>query len=158
MYGSPKALVRRARELDDRVEDLRETARSMRTRATHTAWVGLAVEAHRRSVEDAARSLERVADRLADAADALRAYAHEVVNTLALIDAAQAVARHWFHAAQNWLSAGAHAVVDGVQHLFGGGRTPPWHGWGWTPATLPELGHVDWLDVVAHVNASGWRP
>lgn len=158
MYGDPTALLHRARELDDRVEDLRQSARTLRTRAAHTAWVGVAAQAHRDAVEHAARGLERVAARLADAADALREHAGVMRHRIAVIEAAEAVARLWFHAAQSWLSAGAHAVVDGVRHLLGSGPVPPWHGWRWTPSTLPVTGHLDWLDVADHVRASAWHP
>lgn len=158
MYGDPHALLRRACELDDRVEDLQQSARTLRTRAAHTVWVGIAAQAHRDAVDQAARGLERVAARLADAAEALREHVRVLQHRIAAIEAAQAIATMWFHAAQHWLSAGAHAVVDGVRHLFGDAPVPPWHGWRWTPTSLPPLGHLDWLDVAEHVHASAWRP
>jgi chromosome segregation ATPase len=158
VYGDPTALLHRARELDDRVEDLLHSARTMRTRAARTAWVGIAAQAHRDAVDQAARRLERAAARLAEAAEALRDHVRELRHRLAAIEAAEAIARMWFHAAQSWLSAGAHAVVDGVRHLLGSGPVPPWHGWRWTPTTLPPLGHLDWIDVADHVRTSSWRP
>lgn len=158
MYGDPQALLRRADELDGRVDDLRQTARGLRARAAETAWMGTAAQAHRDAVDRAARGLERVATRLAQAAEALRDHVRELRRRLAAVEAAEVIAKAWFDAAQGWVRAGADAVADGVRSLLGGLPAPPWQGWRWTPSTLPPVGHLDWLEVAAQVRASGWRP
>ena len=158
MYGDPQALLRRACELDDRVEDLQQTARTLRHQAAHTAWVGIAAQAHREAIDQATHRLELAAARLGEAAAALRAHAWQIRHHIAAIEAAEALARVWFHEAEGWLGAGAHAIVVGVRHLLGDAPLPPWHGWRWSPSNLPPLGHLDWLNVADHVAASPWRP
>lgn len=162
MYGDPHALRARARELDLRADDVDRTAAGLRSRAHATQWVSSAAEAHRAHVDTSARALETAADHLRAAADELRRHADRLQEVLDAIAHAERVAAHWFSAAQSWVSAGLHAVegavVGAFHHLTGSAPVPPWHGWRWTPGSLPVPGHVDWLDVLAHVEGRSWRP
>ena len=158
MYGDPSALRRHAHELDLRADDCRLTALRLRRKAATTHWVSTAAARHRDGIDHSAQRLDHAAAGLEHAAAELRSHANRLQDVLDLIEAAERLAVHWFHAAHSWVSSAADVVMGGLSGLIGAGRKPPWEGWGWNPTNLPPSGHQDWLDVAQRVRSSSWKP
>jgi uncharacterized protein YukE len=128
-YGDPDALDRLAGALGEQAVHVREQAGSVRSLPARAHWRGPAADAFHASVTREALALDRTAEELEDAAQALRAHAASVREQVARIRALE-------HAITSWFSS----QVSRVEHVF---------------ADLPLPGAKEWVEVGEYLRGRG---
>jgi len=88
MLGDPGAIRALARPLRHRAEELRELGDQLVGQARSASWEGMAADAMRRAVGGSAHGLRRTADLHDDAAAALERHADRVAAALEAIESA----------------------------------------------------------------------
>ena len=135
MYGDPQHLRVLAHRLEEEGHRIDASATRLRRSAATVRWESTAGGLMRRRAEDQVRSMQEVARRYAEAADALCRHAGAVEQQLDRIRRVEERVRR---------------LGAGLEHLAGalGGGRP-----GGLP--LPTTGHRDWLEVPARLAALG---
>lgn len=156
VYGDPDALDRLAATLQKRATEVREHADEHQRLGQAAHWVSSAAEAYRNVAAQDKAAAYLSADRIDEAAAALRAHAQEVRETLATIARMEKMATEWFHETTHRVANTFDEIVDSatgaVKRLF---HDPPWKTWPIGPANLPGPGDKQWLEVGLFLQKKG---
>lgn len=168
-YGDPDELDRIAGQIETRAEEVRTRATEMDAKARAMHWKSIAADRCRELIGEDKRALHGVAERMDEAAAALRRHAQEVRELLAMIKNAMEKITGWFRSAVDTFNRAVEGFKDAVKDIadgigdalgFGGGDAPkppqpPWQGWKWGPDNLPPEDDKAWLEVDEYLRQQG---